>query len=151
MRQYLIAKGVEKGASDEKKDSSSGSEQRRSTSSGKKVATWASLFQDEDEKLALEGSELGQYSCTKLLKEMEVLEAEDDEEEYVMRMEDDELVSLPERWLPNNHGIASLNLPKEIMVIPEMSEIPKSQSDGKQDGVWLRRFRKEISQDGGQS
>jgi hypothetical protein len=44
MRQYLIVKGVEKKVSDEKKDSNSGSEKRGSTSCGRKVATWASLF-----------------------------------------------------------------------------------------------------------
>jgi hypothetical protein len=62
---------------------------------------------------------------------MEALEDEDDEKDCVMRMEDGELVSLLEGWLPENYGVASLNLPEEIMVIPEMDEIPKGQSDGK--------------------
>jgi hypothetical protein len=47
------SKGGGKKVSDEKKDSNSGSEKRGSTSSGRKIATWASLFQDESENLAL--------------------------------------------------------------------------------------------------
>jgi hypothetical protein len=44
------------------------------------VATWASLFQTEEENLSLRSSEIGQYSCTKLLREMENLESETEDE-----------------------------------------------------------------------
>jgi hypothetical protein len=37
---------------------------------GKKVATWVSLFQNDEDNMVLETSELGQYSCMKLLKEL---------------------------------------------------------------------------------
>jgi hypothetical protein len=48
--------------------------------SSKKVATWASLFQTEEENLSLRSSEIGQYSCTKLLRKMENLESETEDE-----------------------------------------------------------------------
>jgi hypothetical protein len=119
-------KGEDKGASTEK-SSSKVSYQKGSASCGRKVATWASLFQVEDENMTLEWSELGQYSCTKLLSEMEALEAKD-EEECMMKMDDEELVSIPEGWT-ENLGKTSMNLPDDIMSIPEMSEVLNDQSN----------------------
>jgi hypothetical protein len=101
--------------------------QRGSASCGRKVATWASLFQVEDENMTLEWSELGQYSCTKLLSEMEALQ-DKDEEECMMKMDDEELVSIPEGWT-ENLGKTSMNLPDDIMSIPEMSEVLNDQSN----------------------
>jgi hypothetical protein len=46
----------------------------------KKVATWASLFQDEEGCRRIEKLEIGDYSCIRLLREMEAPEHEDEEE-----------------------------------------------------------------------
>jgi hypothetical protein len=45
-----------------------------------KVATWASLFQDGSEYKKMGDSEWGSYSCSKLLKDMEALENDEDED-----------------------------------------------------------------------
>jgi hypothetical protein len=52
--------------------------------SGKRTATWTSLFQTEEEIFGLENLEMGHYSCTRLLKEMEALESDADEEVSTM-------------------------------------------------------------------
>jgi hypothetical protein len=54
--------------------SSMGSRHRGGASSGKNVACWASLFQDDEGTKVLEDNEIGQYSCVKLLRDMEALE-----------------------------------------------------------------------------
>jgi hypothetical protein len=47
----------------------------------------------------LQNIEVGQYSCTKLLREMEAALTESNEEDLKMAEGDDELIRLPESWL----------------------------------------------------
>jgi hypothetical protein len=83
-----------KSGSGQKLGGASGSSGRHSNS--KKVSTWVSLFQTNEENVGSENSELGQYSCTRLLKEMEALESDGDDEIASMVMDDGEMVTLPE-------------------------------------------------------
>jgi hypothetical protein len=62
----------------------------------RKVASWASLFQDRDNSMLAGNSEIGQYSCTRLLREMEMVESDFDEEIEGLSTYDLELVRLPE-------------------------------------------------------
>jgi hypothetical protein len=50
----------------------------------RKVVDWASLFQNGKECSVLRGSEIGQYSCSKLLKELEAADSESDEENFML-------------------------------------------------------------------
>jgi hypothetical protein len=59
----------------------------------RKVVTWASLIHNEH--LSLEASEIEQYSCTKLLREMEVVDSDDENEESMLAQDDVEMVCLP--------------------------------------------------------
>jgi hypothetical protein len=43
-----------------------------------------SLFQDNEEAMRMEDSEFAQYSCSRLLREMEVAKIESEEEENAM-------------------------------------------------------------------
>jgi hypothetical protein len=43
--------------------------------SSKKVMDWVSLFQNSDDNRLLQETEVGQNSCAKLLREMEVAES----------------------------------------------------------------------------
>jgi hypothetical protein len=63
-------------------------------SSNRKVATWASLFQTEDENFGLERSKMGQYSCSRLLREMEAVESEAEDEIASMTVVDVEMMTL---------------------------------------------------------
>jgi hypothetical protein len=63
--------------------------------SGRKVASWASLFQSDEADMLLEASELGHYSCTKLLREMEAIESDGDDD---MSQDEHELCVLPTEW-----------------------------------------------------
>jgi hypothetical protein len=81
-------------------------------------ATWASLFQSRDENEALGKSELGQYSCARLLREMELAEQESDEE--IQPIAEDELVTLPPEWCKQMKGLeVAGSLPTDLYVIPE--------------------------------
>jgi hypothetical protein len=44
-------------------------------------------------------SEIGQYSCTRLLREMEAAMSESEGEDTVMVEGDEELVRIPEEWI----------------------------------------------------
>jgi hypothetical protein len=63
-------------------------------SSNRKVATWASLFQTKDENFGLERSKMGQYSCSRLLREMEAVESEAEDEIASMTVVDVEMMTL---------------------------------------------------------
>jgi hypothetical protein len=67
---------------------------------GKRVMDWTSLFQNCDEEMRMESSEFGQYSCTRLLREMEVaLSNSEDGMDTGLGGSDEELVRIPNSWL----------------------------------------------------
>jgi hypothetical protein len=51
-----------------------GHQSSRAGGSSKRVATWARLFQDEENMCQIENSGIEDYSCVKLLREIEALE-----------------------------------------------------------------------------
>jgi hypothetical protein len=121
-------KGGAAKASGNKESSVKGPGQKGGGSNGRKVASWAGLFQDEVDSKMLEESEIEQYSCTKLLREMEALEVEDDDDEGLIRMDEDEVVNLPEGWAMEIPEKSSL-LPESRFVIPEIEMEHSLQSD----------------------
>jgi hypothetical protein len=60
---------------DMKDSNGSGSGAGGKSGNGRKVASWASLFQSDEADMLLEASELGHYSCTKFLREIEAIES----------------------------------------------------------------------------
>jgi hypothetical protein len=96
-----------------------------SSGGGRKVMDWISLFQDRKESRVMENSELAQYSCTKLLREMEVVADSDSEEQGKGLVEccDNELVQLPKRLVEMAMEIDSgQGLPENLYDIPDMKE-----------------------------
>jgi hypothetical protein len=94
------------------------------------VASWASLFQNKEENDILGRSKIGHYSCTKLLRKMEL--AEQDSEDEIERMVEEELVTLHADWCKKIEKLEySQCLLENLYVIPE-SEM---QSDNVGDGV----------------
>jgi hypothetical protein len=102
------------------------------SSDSRKVAM-TSLFQNCEEQLDLGSSEIGQYSCAKLLREMEVVDSEADEEKAVMDLEDVEMVCLPDnicveiskqKWVKE--------LPKDIYTLPDMNQVSANQLMGEE-------------------
>jgi hypothetical protein len=88
------------------------------------VATWVSLFQTEEENLGLMSSEVGQYSCVKLLREMEALESDADEEISILTVEDVEMMNIPESLC--SELVETRNaptLPDDIYTLPKMMNI----------------------------
>jgi hypothetical protein len=65
-----VLKGKEQGESSDKGNHSQSAGHSNTRSNRGKVASWISLFQDEEESSGIFASELGQYSCVKLLREM---------------------------------------------------------------------------------
>jgi hypothetical protein len=66
-------------------------------------------------------SDLGQYSCVKLLREMKAIESEPEDELQVVSHEDVEMTELPEELrsvLSKNVG--NRNLPSDLYVLPDM-------------------------------
>jgi hypothetical protein len=91
------------------------------SSSSRKVVMQASLFQSEEENVGLDNSELGHYSCTKLLKEMEALESAVDEEIIRMVVDDTEMIHLPEGLCADlEKGKRSTDLPADIYTRHDM-------------------------------
>jgi hypothetical protein len=60
------------------------------------VSDWVSLFQNAEENRFIRESEIGQYSCSNLLRKMEVVLSESDKEDVVMTARDEEVMFLPE-------------------------------------------------------
>jgi hypothetical protein len=86
-----------------------------------KVASWVSLFQNEEESLGSYASELGQYSCVKLLREMEALESEADDEIQGLSHEDVEMMEIPEELRSTvSKNLGNRNLPCDLYVLPDM-------------------------------
>jgi hypothetical protein len=66
--------------------------------SSKTVATWARLFQDDENMGWIENSGIGDYSYIKLLRVMEALENEDEAVAQDMDQDDEELMTTLEEW-----------------------------------------------------
>jgi hypothetical protein len=80
----------------------------------------ASLFQSDAENVGLENSELDQYSCSKLLKEMEALESDDEDEISSMAVDETEMVHLPKALCAEQNGyIGASELPADMYTIPD--------------------------------
>jgi hypothetical protein len=112
----------------------------------RKVATWASLFQDEEGCRRLDKSEIEDYSCIRLLREMEVLEHEEDEDMKLMDQDDEELVSIPKEWCEKLADDMRIDgLPEDVYTIPEMENtFPEEKPDveGTRDTCFLQKNTK---------
>jgi hypothetical protein len=62
----------------------------------RKVSDWARLLQCSEEKKPLGDCELGDYSCARLLREMETAASESNGEDPMMDEDDNELVTILE-------------------------------------------------------
>jgi hypothetical protein len=87
------------------------------------VATWANLFQNNVEQFDLGSCEIGQYSCTKLLREMEVVDSEAEDETSDAAVEDVEMVCLPDEiYAEISSGKWLKDLPEDIYTLPDMEQ-----------------------------
>jgi hypothetical protein len=99
-------------------------------SSSRKVSAWASMFQIEEENVGLDNSELGQYSCTKLLKEMEALDSDGDDEIVGMAVDDAKMVHLLEVLCADlDRCKESTDLPTDIYTLPNMISLKQNVED----------------------
>jgi hypothetical protein len=88
----------------------------------RQVATWAKLVQNNDEQFELGSCEIGQYSCTKLLREMEAVDSEANDEASVAAMDDVEMVCLPDDVCAEiSSGKWIKDLPEDIYTLPKMT------------------------------
>jgi hypothetical protein len=82
---------------------------------------WVSLFQDSEDTMRMENSELAQYSCSRLLRGMEAAEVESNEEKYPMCMYDAELLRFPAEWIKEEEiKKGAQDLPDNIYSLPEL-------------------------------
>jgi hypothetical protein len=92
------------------------------------VVTWAILFQNNVEQFDLGSCEIGQYSCTKLLREMEVVDSEVEDETSDAAVEDVEMVFLSDEVCVE---ISSGNLLKDLLegiyTLSDMEQCPADQ------------------------
>jgi hypothetical protein len=89
----------------------------------RKVMDWVSLFQNCDEDILMGSSDFAQYSCTKLLKEMEVVvhDSEDEMDIALDGTDEGELVRIPENWLGDvNKSDEVHGLPEKFYILPEL-------------------------------
>jgi hypothetical protein len=86
------------------------------------------LFQNEDEHLSLEAGEIGQYSCTKLLREMESADSDDENEGLMLAQDDVEMVCLLENIcaeISNEKWVKKLL--EDIYTLPDMNQTSADQ------------------------
>jgi hypothetical protein len=89
--------------------------------SSQKVADWVGLFQSEGERKMMEPAKIGQYSCTKLLKDLEAPGVESGEDEVMDELGDDELVHLSENLCQRLIDARdNKDLSEDLYVIPEV-------------------------------
>jgi hypothetical protein len=102
--------------------------------SSKRVMDWVSLFQNSEENKMLQETEVGQYSCAKLLREKEAAESESEEGDVMMGITvEEELVQLPEAWSVNRAEMESCDgLPDNLYVLPD---VRSGKFDGREDMV----------------
>jgi hypothetical protein len=111
------------GGGDNEPKSSVASGTRSSTTplGSRKLMNWVSLFQDREDTMRMENSELAQYSCSRLLRGMEAAEVESDEEKYPMCMYDAELLRFPAEWIKEEEiKKGAQDLPDNIYSLPEL-------------------------------
>jgi hypothetical protein len=81
-----------------------------------KVASWVSLFQNEEESLGSYASEIGQYSYVELLREIEALESDADDEIHGLSHVDVEMMELPEELCSAfSENLGNGDLPSDFM------------------------------------
>jgi hypothetical protein len=139
-------KKTPKGSKDGSSSAGSGNKPAGCSASSKKVASWASLFQDDDSVKRLEFSEIGSYSCSKFLRDMKAMEAEEDEDD--LSEEDDELTTLPESWCQSLvKDEMCLDLPQNLyqiseMVVPSQEKVIVDQEvSAVEQGVTLGKYQ----------
>jgi hypothetical protein len=82
----------------------------------------------------IENSRIGDYSCIKLLRDMEALEHEEEEEVQ----DHEELVTLPEDWCARFANSMQTNgLPKDLLSIPEVIKVEHNdvRAEAREDGL----------------
>jgi hypothetical protein len=92
------------------------------------------LFQDKENMGQIENSRIGDYSCIKLLRDMEALEQEEEEEVQ----DHEELVTLPEDWCARFVNSMQTNgLPKDLLSIPEVIKVEHNdvREEAREDGL----------------
>jgi hypothetical protein len=100
----------------------SGSKSTLAPSGSKKLMDWVSLFQDSEDTMKMENSELAQYSCSRLLRDMEAAEVES-EEEFDSMCLDDELATLPAEWTRGlDESREDHNLPENLYILPKLKK-----------------------------
>jgi hypothetical protein len=94
----------------------------------RQVATWAKFFQNNDEQVDLGSCEIGQYSCSKLLREIEAVDSEANEEASVVAMDDVEMICLPDDVCAEISSVKWIKeLPEDIYTLLEMTQCPADQ------------------------
>jgi hypothetical protein len=92
------------------------------------VVTWAKLFQNNVEQFDLGSCEIGQYSCTKLLREMEAVDSEAEDETSDAAVEDVEMVFLSDEVCAKiSSGNLLKDLPEGIYTLSDMEQCPADQ------------------------
>jgi hypothetical protein len=115
----LEKRAPSRGGKSARGNSGQGSKACSTPTGSKKVMDWVSLFQEREETMTMENSELTQYSCSILLREMETLVSDLEEDGIDMMHGDDELVRFPEQWIQENFGPdKELGLPENLFEIP---------------------------------
>jgi hypothetical protein len=100
------------------------------------VASWASLFQNEVEGAGTCATEIGQYSCMKLLKEMEAIESDADDEIQHVSLEDMEMMELPKDMRSIFSKVSeNKNLSANLYVIPDRMALDQVQEMGESTEV----------------
>jgi hypothetical protein len=104
-----------------KRNVGSGSRSSTIPSGSRKLMNWVSLFQDSEDTMRMENSELVQYSCSRLLREMEATEVESDEEKDPMCMDDAEVLRFPAEWIKEEEiKKRAQDLPDNIYNLPKL-------------------------------
>jgi hypothetical protein len=117
---HYLSPGL-KGSVGQKKDSKNSTTPYGlgSTPAGsRKVIDWPNLCQGSDEKKLMGDCELGDYSCAKLLREMEATTSNSRDDHLCMAKGDDELVTIPESGLANMDQ--GEGLPAHLYDLPEI-------------------------------
>jgi hypothetical protein len=138
----VVLDGQGKVVGDKKQDGHTPQQEPRVNMLGgsrRKVASWAGLFQDDEEARKMGRSEIAEYSCIRLLREMEALEQEEEEDEMQpMDQDDNELVTLHLNWcekIADNMNVDGL--PENLYNIPEVDagqQVGKG-TEGEDDGT----------------
>jgi hypothetical protein len=88
----------------------------------------------------LESAEIGQYSCTKLLRDMEAVGSEFGDDDSMVEPSDDELVHLPESLCQSlMDAKESRELPDDLYTIPDIMTVAEVEDEKKNEVDKTRR------------